>query len=99
MVGRRSLLGQFYHLFSQLSAQSWGSVVHKATSHGFPQLLLHPNFGELIFMKMFPFQEILLRLGKDGGTPNFSGHQRSGIFITSLDIITLEYNFMNFLIC
>ena len=37
------------------------------------------TFAELIFMKMFPFQDILFRLGKrDGGTPNFSGHQRSG---------------------
>ena len=79
MVGRRSLLGQFYHLFLSFLPSPGEVWFTKPLLMVFHSFYLHPNFGELIFMKMFPFQEIVLRLGKrDGGTPNFSGHQRSG---------------------
>lgn len=81
VVGNSSALGVISPSFPLLFAQSWGSVIHRATTPAWfsTASIWHPTFGELILIHMFPFQEILLRLGKgDGRSPNSSGHQSRG---------------------
>ena len=52
--GEEKPAGAILPSFSQLSAQSWGSVVHKATSHGFPQLLSAPHLWRANFYENVP---------------------------------------------
>lgn len=98
--GRSSGLGQSQEPFLCLLPHPARVCPHKATSHGFQGFYLAPTSGELILMESSPFQCAILKLGNREGDPlTPAGTRAEGIFIASLDIITREYNFMNFLIC